>query len=196
MVHAFEDSRQAYKSYTSSTTTPDFSLAFAGAKRITYVEVKEKRQKYNRHSYNLHNQNGKFILDDLTVRKLFILGPEACLFIRDTSNGGKNYYFLSAADLMMIPKRRFNREVSVRSPSVDFSLKGKWMIDLRDARSFIEPEFLISEAEAYTHEVGDVSHDASFYVSPCYGDYRTENIPIYGTRRKLDWQSKDYNETR
>ena len=161
----------------------DFTLYYGDV--AVYVEVKEKRQPTkmgNWPSVSIPKQH-VFILDELTARKMLLDAQHSCLILRDNTTG--RYVFFSALELWTMPKLRVNRRVS------DSTLKGKWMLDMRNGAV---SDSLVG---AYTAMIRYLKRrDRLFFAAQCVRQFVGEVIEEGGEYRSDALHAYDYSVTR
>jgi hypothetical protein len=175
-----------FRDNSSSYRCPDFTVLYKNEPYI-YLEVKEKRQEYNISNWPEYvEEKNLFILDDLTVRKCLHYSPISGVLVRDNVRG--IYVFLSIVDLALMPRKRLNRSIRRKVSS----LKGKWLIDLRNGVRTKS----IKDAFSKIREYIEAKDEILFETNECYGDYRGEEIVRGGiTRRPFHWET-DVESTR
>lgn len=128
-------------------------------------------------------QENLFIIDDLAARKLLLHAPLSFVLIKDSSSDHAAYFVYSIVDLLCIPKRRVNRPIE----RIVKALKGKWLLDLRDAAIFDE----LSDALEYI-----IKYKSKFprifskHIS-CWGKYPSEEVLESGATRKTRYWDFD-----
>ena len=155
-----------------------------------YLEVKEKRQKYNTQNWNMIDAGDEtfaFIVDELSCRKILGYAPFSGLLVRNNLAG--NYCWFSVLDLFLMPKKRANRQIQKNSQTF---LKGKIILDFRNAKQFS------SLSSTFKHIRLSMTDRARLYteLNDCYGTYVGEKIPIQGVVRNSGHWDVDINETR
>lgn len=174
-------SGEHFADYTASHTSPDFHLT----RRNIYVEVKEKCQKFSMRNWKEAPmpQEHLFIIDDLAVRKLLLHAPGSFSIIRDSSISPPMYYVYSIVDFLCMPKRRCRRTITKSITAV----KGKWLVDLRDAAIFES----LNDAMTYILHYPD-KHKSIFETHlDCWGNYRSERIGKGGVTRTTKYWGED-----
>ena len=166
---------------TASHTAIDFHLP----RRAICIDVKEKRQKFSTRNWAgaLPPQEHLFIVDDLAVRKLLLHAPDSFCLIRDSSARSVMHYVYSIVDFLCIPKQRSRRPIerSVRA------LKGKWLVDLRDAAAFEK----LGEALDYILRYPRKRKEIFERHIDCWGKYHTEVILTAGATRTAHYWKED-----
>ena len=166
---------------TSSHTQVDFYLPL----RNIYFDAKEKRQKFSMKNWVgiATPQEHMFIVDDLAVRKLLQHAPSSFCLIRDSSARPLMHYVYSIVDFLCIPKQRCRRPIerTVRT------LKGKWVVDLRDAVAFEELEDALGYIVHYSRKHGDIFER---HID-CWGKYTSEQILLAGATRTARYWKVD-----
>ena len=193
----FAQHRVDYDDRSRSFTRLDFGYGDEFTNRYFAFDAKEKRQRYNPRNWPTDIPEAHlFIIDDLAARKILIHAPNAGLLVRDTSQETPAYYFYSVVDLFLMPKQRVNRTIRSQRKSTGAEeaeeLKGKWLIDLRNAHAspdlrgaFVHIKHYLDQREAIFHE-----------ILACHGDFVGEEIGSGGiTRQGKHWQV-DVSETR
>lgn len=172
---------------TSSLIKLDFSFGNRKEKRYFTFDVKEKRQKYNVNNWptNIPEQN-LFILDDLAARKILAFAPNSGLVVRDKLQN--RYVFFSVLDLFLMPRQRVNRKINKEVAT----LKGKWLIDLRNGQQCENLGKVFDAIKNYLN-----TRKAIFFEKiECHGNYHGEEIGSGGqVRRPKHWQT-DVKQTR
>jgi hypothetical protein len=158
---------------TSSHTSLDFHLT----RRNIHIDTKEKCQKFSMNNWKEAPmpQEHLFIIDDLAVRKLLLYAPNSFSIIRDSSLTPPMHYVYSIVDFLCMPKKRCRRRIS---KSVT-TLKGKWLVDLRDAAAFET----LDEAMEYILRYSEKRKAILETHIDCWGNYRSERIGTGGTTR-------------
>jgi len=184
----FEQHQIPYDDNSGSFKKLDFGFGDVNAKRYFSFDAKEKRQHYSMKHWPAVKipQEHLFILDDLAARKILAFAPNSGLLIRDITR--QKYFFLSVVDLFLMPKQRVNREIKKNVKS----LKGKWLIDLRNARMFETLAEVFAGIEAYLNRREDIF----VHTLECYGEYVGEQIGQGGIERKPKHWSIDVKKTR
>ena len=163
---------------TASHTMLDFHLT----RMNIHIDVKEKCQKFSMNNWReaTTRQEYLFIIDDLAVRKLLLHAPNSFSIIRDSSISPAVYHVFSIVDFLCIPKKRCRRTIS-RSVT---TLKGKWLVDLRDAAIF----HTLDDAMTYILRYSS-KHKSIFQTHlDCWGNYGSERIGKGGiTRTERYW---------
>lgn len=158
--------------------------------RNVYLEVKEKRQKYNIENWSIINRIDEvhsFIVDELSTRKILAYAPYSGLLIRDYLT--RRYYWYSVLDLFLIPKKRVNRPIQKNNI---LSKKGKLILDYRSATAIdsldkamdVIKEHILTRVYNYTE------------MKECYGVYHNETIIEQGIIRKPEHWEIDVTQTR
>lgn len=176
-----------YSDHTDSYSKPDFTL-WLQADHPFFLEVKEKRQPYNPHNWPTTRapEAELFILDDLTVRKCLGYAPRAGVLVRDHLPA--RYFFFSIIDLALMPRQRVNRPIRRNAPE----LKGKWLINLGNARRAATLDQVLAQIH---HYVQDLPHLLADHHA-CYGDYVDEAIGSGGIERHAGHWDDDIRSTR
>ncbi len=176
----------AYRDNSSSYKELDFTLLLNN-RPYFYLEVKEKRQKYNMKNWpKFTEESDLFILDDLTVRKCLAYSPQSGILVRDNLN--KIYFFFSVIDLALMPRQRLNRHIH-RTVS---DLKGKWLISF----SCGVRTDSIEEAFSNIRRIIDATDRILFDVKECFGNYDNEEIASGGITRQPSHWNIDVESTR
>lgn len=170
-------------------TIKDF-VQEASSPKSLYLDVKEKRQKYNIENWSIIDEESEpftFIVDELACRKMLAYAPFSGMLVRDYLS--HSYYWFSILDIFLMPKRRANREI--RKDQETF-LKGKLLIDFRNGlvsqtleSAFIQIKQAIQQREQYY-----------IHLNECYGKFLGEDVPIQGMVRKPSHWNIDVSETR
>ena len=177
----FTASREPFTDFTSSHTAPDFHLT----RRDIYIDAKEKCQQFTMSNWREARmpQENLFIIDDLAVRKLLLHAPNSFVIIRNSSIDPPMHYVYSIVDFLCMPKKRCRRTISKTITTV----KGKWLIDLRDAAAFAT----LDEAMHYILRYAE-KHPAIFETHlDCWGNYRSEKVGRGGTTRVATYWKED-----
>ena len=153
-----------------------------------HFDAKEKRQKVQMANWPDIGvpEETLFILDDLAARKTLMKAPRSGIVIRD--NVHTRYYFIPVADLVLMPKVRVNRKIDKNEPT----LKGKWLIDLRNGQ---ECPGLLEVFINIAHYV-DAFPDIYQNTLECYGNFIGETIGSGGITRRPEHWDKDVSSTR
>lgn len=169
-----------YKNYCNSTTEPDFVLALKNHRFS--IDVKEKRQKYKGHWTDKIPEQHLFIIDDLAARKTFIDGPYSAIVVADRNSN--KYYIFDALTMSLMPKTRVNRRLA------GGSLKGKWLVDLRNAEEAESLEEVMKLLKNYAHFC-----DKKLCLKPteCLFQFRGENVDVRGTTRTKNQRQHDFS---
>ena len=177
----------AYKDNSNSYKRLDFTVLL-DEKWVFHFDVKEKRQHYNHKNWQLTPQSEPhaFIMDDLAARKILAFAPYSGMVVRDNLLGG--YYFFSVVDLLLMPKTRVNRPIFKEKKT----LKGKWIIDLRNGLKCNSLEQVYQLFKKYI----DKREDLFIHIHDCYGNYVGEDIGELGEVRKSEYWDIDVKETR
>lgn len=176
----FSDDSSAYKKL-------DFTIHDKIGQPTFYLDVKEKRQKYNmKHWFPFAPEADLFVLDDLTVRKCLAHAPQSGVLIRD--NIRKRYYFFSVVALALMPRMRVNRPINRNKPEV----KGKWLVNLRNGKKSLSLEKAVFNIRFYLRDL----NTTLFETLECYGDYVDEKIEEGGILRKPAHWDEDVKSTR
>jgi hypothetical protein len=183
---------------TNSTCLTDFEFDCQGW--MVGLEVKEKKQHYVCKNWGLDPEEEPhlFIEDELAVRRLFLHYPACFLFVHYDSS----YFLYDAFRLLTVPRHRLNRP----QQNTDV-LKGKWILDFRDAtkvnskRGLIEnikwilvniPRFTGSQDQSQMTECfpgdGCPPWSAAHYFSE--GSIKQGGIPRTQTHRRIDLAEK------
>jgi len=172
---------------SSSFKQLDFTIFDKHDQPSFHLEVKEKRQKYNLTNwYPFAPEEDLFVLDDLTVRKCLAHAPNSGLMIRD--NLREKYFFFSVLDLALMPRLRANRPINRTQPTI----KGKWLINLRNGKSAASLEEAIFYIRYYLRDLDQYL----FEMLECYGKYVDEEILEGGILRKPSHWDTDVQSTR
>ncbi len=166
---------------TSSHSALDFLLPGLNIA----LDAKEKTQPFAMKNWsNIPiQQENLFIIDDLAARKLLLHAPLSFVLIKDSSAEPVMYHVYSIVDLLCIPKRRINRPIE-RSVK---ALKGKWLLDLRDAAAFDELPEAMEYIVRYKRKFSRIF---STHIS-CWGKYPSEEIVESGTTRTSKYWEQD-----
>lgn len=177
----FTDYGIGYKDGTGGSGT-DFFLEPVSF----HLEVKEKRQYIKTSVWpTTIPQDHLFILDELTVRKLFFAGSRSGLAIRTSIQNEARYYFVDTLNLMLMPRTRANRWMTDQHP------KGKWLIDLRNTYECQDVEDIYRLINKYLQKIPDMQTR-----SECWGEYVGEIVEKGGEERTWKQYTHDYKWTR
>lgn len=174
-------SGEPFVDHTTSHTMLDFHLPA----RNIHIDVKEKCQKFSMSNWReaTTRQEDFFIIDDLAVRRLLFHAPNSFSIIRDSSGCPPTYYVYSIVDFLCMPRKRCRRTISRTVTTV----KGKWLVDLRDAAGFET----LHDAMAYVLRYPS-KHRAIFQTHlDCWGNYRSEHIGRGGATRTAKYWRED-----
>lgn len=171
--------RITYTDNCNSKTLLDFTIQFNGD--LFYVDVKEKRSKYKKHWTEQIPEEFVFIIDEDAVIKSLKNGIMGGIIIRDKRD--HSYYFFSNIDLCLMPKTR------VKRPLFNGSLRGKWVVDLRNAFHGLVLDDVLEEMRRY------LKHDLCPKDSS-YKEYYDEVIEERGSVRTAHFMKSDYAVTR
>jgi hypothetical protein len=178
----------AFQSNTESFNELDFDI-FSSVHQCTFrVELKEKRQKYVAKDWSLTDEAERFIfiVDDLSIRKILKHAPLSGLLIRDITTN--RFHFYSVVDLMLIPKKRMNRNIS----KTTLSLKGKWLINLGDSYTTPNLKNIIDHISDYIENQKTIFID----TLECFGHYQSEQIGISTSVREKKYWNIDVDSTK
>jgi len=184
----FEKYHLAYADNSATFEHVDFRFEDRKRRLQIYLDAKEKRQRYSLQNWPVTGipEEHAFIIDDLAARKLLYHAPTSGMIVRD--NVRPAYYFFSIVDLFLMPRHRVNRPIGKQV----LTLKGKWLIDLRNGRrcDSLYQAFLALAAylDAWTQIF--TTH------LECYGSYRGETIGRGGIVRQPGHWDTDVKETR
>ena len=184
----FRGKNQAFEDNCRSFKYLDFSFGPRKGDRRFHFDAKEKR-----HPINLKNwpassvpQEHLFILDDLAARKVLAFAPNAGLLIRDNTRA--TYHFFTVIDLFLMPKLRVNRPIE----NEVHAMKGKWLIDLRNA---FTSDSLAASFDAINTYL-DRREGIFFQELACYGQFVGETIVEQGSTRRAEHWTIDIESTR
>ena len=174
-------------------TIPNFITESKGDVNVSkslFLEVKEKRQKYNLSNWSMIHEADEvhtFIVDELSCRKILAYSPFSGLLVRDNLHHG--YYWFSILDLFLMPKKRANRQIQKNSEN---HLKGKLFLDFRNANKATDLDLSFSQIRQA------IKDRLKLYTekNECHGDYYGEAIPVQGITRTSNHWDTDVNETR
>jgi len=184
------EKKVSFEDNSASYTHLDFVILFKGEPYF-YLEVKEKRRRYNAKNWPpFAEEVDLFIIDDLTVRKCLAHAPRSGVLVRDSGrdNGQDAYFFFSVIDLALMPRLRVNREIRRKASGV----KGKWLINLRNGVRAGNIEGAFAALRAYVEKLDD----DLFTATECHGDYVGEEVAVGGTVRKSFYWNRDVQSTR
>ena len=179
MVKHLDSSKYLYKDNCASTTKIDFAIAIN--QRKFSVDVKEKRQKYKSHWTDKIPEQHLFIIDDLAARKIFMDSPYSAIIVSDANTN--KFYIFDALTLFLMPKIRVNRRLS------GGSLKGKWLVDFRNA----EEADTLGEVLDILKEYVNFCEDGCTKMTECCHQFRGEELEICGTTRTNGQRQHDFN---
>ena len=165
---------EPFSDFSGSHTALDFFLSGHNI----HIDAKEKRQRFSMKNWKEARmpQEHMFIIDDLSVRKLLLHAPHSFTLIRDSSVSPATYFVYSIVDFLCIPKVRCRRPIRRRTT---VALKGKWIIDLRDAATFETLGDAIAYVTSYKKK-----HPAIFEDQiDCWGKYPSERVARSGSMR-------------
>ena len=185
--HYLADNRIPFHDGSASFKDLDFMLPdFADARPFRF-DAKEKRQKYNMNNWKTTiPEQHLFIMDDLAARKILAYAPRSAMIVRN--NILQNYVLFTILDLFLIPKQRANRVISKKVET----LKGKWLIDLRNGPQFESLNAVFAAIRDYLEAFQEIFLEKL----ECHGSFQGEDIDVQGiTRRPEHWQV-DVAETR
>lgn len=176
-----------YTDNSSSFKRLDFSVKLDDTWKF-HFDAKEKRQHYNLRNWQLKPEQEPFtfITDDLAARKILAYAPYSGMVVRDNLLGG--YYFFSVLDLFLMPKTRVNRPIFKEKEA----LKGKWVIDFRNAHKCNS----MAEVIAIFKKIIERREDIFLNKLECFGEYLGEEIGQRGEVRKASYWDIDVKETR
>ncbi len=179
----FRSQNLAFEDNCKSFSRLDFAFGSRAQGRRFHFDAKEKRQAINLQNWPAAAipQEHLFILDDLAARKTLAYAPQSGLLIRD--NLRQSYHLLTVLDLFLMPKVRVNRPIQNEVAT----LKGKWLIDLRNSVSTASLAALFAHIRAYLNEQDDIL----FRQLDCYGSYVGETIISQGVRRRPEHWDTD-----
>lgn len=180
-----------YADETQSTNKPDFIIN-CGARKIA-IELKEKKKPYNLRNWPAFSSLGvtderhAFIEDELSVRRLIYFAPYSHLIVKDIARNA--LYSMSLLDLFCMPHVRVNRPVYESG-----NFKGKWLLDLRNARRIDDPRLMlasiIEEVEQLDAYYG-VGPDEQANIMECHGKYCGEVLREGGIPRTAEHRNED-----
>ena len=127
-----------------------------------------------------------FILDDLAARKTLLKSPRSGIVVRDNLNS--IYYFFSIVDLFLMPRVRVNRRIERNIPT----LKGKWLVDLRNGTKARNLQEVFKAIAQYTDSFDEIFQN----TLECYGSNNGEIIRQGGITRRPEHWNKDVSSTR
>lgn len=164
----------------------DFTIILPEYEKF-YLEVKEKRQHTKTSQWPSVDipESELFILDDLSARKILKMAPNSGLLVRSNITG--RYYFYDVVTLWSVPRLRVNRALN-REETV---IKGKWMLDLRNAVVGAQVADGWAAVLRYLRDQRSI-----FTETACYGDFFGESIGLGGEIRTREFKIQDYNSTR
>lgn len=184
----FKNNKINFNDNSSSLKLMDFTIISNFSKPF-YIDAKEKRQKINLKNWDVvteEDEQYSFIIDDLAARKALAYAPRSGLIVRD--NLTNTYFWFSILDLFLMPKKRVNRRIEKNISA----LKGKWIIDFRNATNGKSIDEIY---QVILNEEKDILKKYT-EILECYGNYYGEEIIIQGETRKPGHWDIDVNETR
>lgn len=176
-----EDVDVKYEDFTTSKKYPDFRIVFPtqedGGKGF-WLDAKEKIQHINIDNWLPTDipEEGLFIIDELSIRRLLSLGLYSGVLIR--TKDPLAYYFFSILDFLFVPKLRANR---MASPT---EIKGKWMIDLRFKPMKTSLGDALNSAYTYATDLPNLIKQPE-----CIGEVPTGGVPRTKAHRYIDYTS-------
>jgi hypothetical protein len=172
-----------FEDHGASFTKPDFYIK--GLTSMFYVEVKEKRQKYNTDLWPISfPEHHAFILDELTARKMMQYPLNGCVLVRDNTTG--LYFFADVMALWLMERTRCVR-------NHNNVLKGKWVLDLRNFMASDQlADMFVFMRDYLTVSTGLVNRDVWLHRP----DFPGERIEVSGTPRTKEQKAHDIAETR
>lgn len=172
---------------SSSYDRLDFTIQDKSGQPAFHLDAKEKRQRYAMANWpKFARESDLFILDDLTVRKCLAFAPRSGVLIRDNIRNA--YIFFSVVDLALMPRKRVNRIIDNRKTEV----KGKWLINLRNGRTFSSLDDSILHIRRFTRDLNGILFD----TLECHGEYVEERVELGGATRKPSHWEEDIRSTR
>ena len=194
----FADNTIEYTDNSSEFKLLDFTLLnFIKEEKNTtknhrnfYLEVKEKRQNYNTKNWSIissEEEVHKFIMDELSARKILAYAPFSGLVVRN--NITIKYYWFSILDMFLMPKIRVNRPIQKNET---ISYKGKWIMDFRNGVECVSLEMVFKQI--IHHLQNRITNYTN--TNECYGTYVNEIIEGQGITRNANHWDIDVKETR
>lgn len=176
-----------YFDYSQDYDRLDFKFTLPKTNEYFYLDVKEKRQKYNMNNWDTDiPEQHLFIVDDLAARKLLYVAPNSALLIRD--NLRQKYFLFLVIDLFLINKKRINRKINKNEPMA----KGKWLLDLRKGVEVNNIDSGFKKLEEYVSKKNQIYKE----IKECYGHYFGEKIGVGGIVRRAEHWETDVKSTR
>lgn len=177
-----------FEDHCASHRQLDFSFGDPKAKTRFCFDVKEKRQRYDLKNWQQIGipEHDLFIIDDLAARKILAFAPNSGLVVRD--NLHRTYHFFSVVDLYLMPKKRVNRVIHRQIKT----MKGKWMIDLRNGKICDKLLDVFAAIESY------LANRKTIFLQTleCYGNYQGEEVGQGGIIRRPGHWDIDVKGTR
>jgi hypothetical protein len=127
-----------------------------------------------------------YVIEDDASRKILAFAPNSGLVVRD--NLHESYYFFSIVDLYLMPKMRVNRVIKKQVET----MKGKWLIDLRNGTSCDKLPEVFAVIESYLANRKTIF----LHTLECYGNYSGEGVGQGGITRKPGHWEIDVKGTR
>jgi hypothetical protein len=176
-----------FKDNSTSFKRLDFTVLLGNDWKF-HFDAKEKIQQYHLGNWKLTTDQElhTFIIDDLAARKILAYGPYSGMVVRDNLHGG--YYFYTLLDLFLMPKTRVNRPIEKQQKA----LKGKWVIDFRNATRCENMDEVLAQILRYIEK----REDAFVNILECYGNYHGEDIGQRGEVRRPEHWDTDVQKTR
>ncbi len=184
----FNENEIVFDDYSNSLKFLDFGYGDRKSKRYFFFDAKEKCEPYQIKNWPQANIPEKhlFILDDLAARKILAFAPNSGIVVRNNMHG--LYYLFTIIDFFLMPKIRVNRKINRQIQT----LKGKWLIDLRNGAHCGDLVTVFQHIEHYLDERENIYTN----TLECYGQYRGEKIGQGGITRVPKYWPKDYDRTR
>jgi len=170
---------------------PDFKI-LKDENIIIWIDAKEKKKRYNIDNWpdfkkmNIP-EHFAFIEDESTILRLACCGCYCFFVVKDNTTFPYLYYTYFLTDFLCMPKTRNNR-------TVENTLKGKWLLDLRWANksNSIEEvmDFVILKQQQLPKLCG-VSSENKIGSYKCYGQYVGDSILAGGIPRTQEHKTTD-----
>lgn len=191
-----------YETFTNSTTELDFKVYYKDIP--VFIEAKERSlpAKYSNWPMESYNESVKsFILDDLTIRKMISKGFYGYLLVWDKYDD--SYYISTTVDIALMTNiKRCDRIISYKKRNGEYLLdknnekipikKGKCIIPFKYFYKMDDLDTAIKTIYRFVDNMSIWStRTESYQLEKFDGDMKN-----YGTLRKKEYRTHDYNSTR
>lgn len=164
---------------STSTSKPDFCVKIDGVE--FWIEAKESLKPYVAKNWGMEDESIRFILDDLSMRKVVASGWASLLVMYKKDVG---YFCADVYQLMFMEKHRINRKTS------DKHVKGKWRIYLTELKKFDNVTQIIDFLPQHVKNIKN-----SFKTTECLYP-ELSDIAQLDMERPVYYKNFDFNSTR